>query len=385
MNIHLDAQLLIETHKTGIGRTAQYIVESLVKNHKNNIYTLNCFALFYPSEKRKQLNRFFMLGCNPNECGWFNASAYKLLYSFIPVPYSWFFGKNADVTHFFNYHVPPGVKGKVVTTVYDMVYKAYPGTMNCKTRYMLDMNMVRSCKRADIIVTISNFSKNEIIKYLDIPAGKIAVMPCGVDMKQFRPSYSENEIRHVKVKYGIDSEYFLFLGTLEPRKNIERLVEAYYIVKKCVKDAPKLVIAGKKGWLYESIFQKVQDLRLNGDVLFTGYVDNEDTPKLMRGAFAFVFPSLYEGFGLPPLEAMACGTPVITSNSSSLPEVVGDAAILSDPYSVESISEAMVQVIEDSTFRSQLSKRGLERVKSFTWDNSARIISEIYEFLARSQ
>ena len=381
MNIQFDAQLLLDNHKTGIGWTAQKIIECLAKTEKQNSYMLNYFALCHLIQKRNHVNSLLQLGCKPNECRWFDSSVYKLLYNFIPLPYGLFFGNKADITHFMNYHVPPGVKGKVITMVYDTVYKAFPNTMSVRSRFMLNLSMKRSCKRADLIVTISQFSKSEIIKYLNVSPDKIVIMPCGVDFEIYRPDYNEEDIRTAKKKYGLEGEYLLYLGTLEPRKNIDRLVDAYALIKQRVNNPPKLVIAGRKGWQYDSIFKKVRELGLADDVIFTGYVDASDSPLLMSGAIAFVFPSIYEGFGMPPLEAMACGTPVITSNAASLPEVVGDAALMVNPYSTESIADAIERILFDKNLRAKLSKRGLKRASCYSWDNSVRVILDIYKRL----
>lgn len=382
MNIQFDAHLLLSAQKTGIGWTALNLLKSLAKLNNDHSYTLNYFAIFNAHEKRQYISELINMGFKVNECRYFTNRAYKLMYSFVPLPYKLFFGNNADISHFMNYHVPPGVSGKIITMVYDMVYKAFPETMNKKTLTMLCLNMKRSCSRADAIITISSFSKNEIIKYLDVPPEKIYVMPCGVDSTIFHAQYDAEQVSKVKDIYGISDDYYLYLGTLEPRKNIVRLIEAYSLLRSRNSCVPKLVIAGGKGWLYDDIFAKVNQLGLQDDVLFTGYVDTSHVPLLFKGAYAFVFPSIYEGFGLPPLEAMACGTPVITSNVASLPEVVGDAALLVDPYSVDSIADGMEKIISDSQLRFHLSKRGLKRASEFSWDNSARIVLDIYSKLS---
>jgi glycosyltransferase involved in cell wall biosynthesis len=169
---------------------------------------------------------------------------------------------------------------------------------------------------------------------------------------------------------------------LEPRKNIERLVEAYGLARKNHAAFPALVIAGRKGWLYDRIFRCVKDLGLEGQVIFTGYVPDRDKPPLLAGAQCFCFPSLYEGFGMPPLEAMACGTPVLTSNAASLPEVVGDAALTVDPCSVDDMAEAMERICFDTALREELRKKGLERVKQFDWGRLADSLYEVYRELA---
>ena len=227
-------------------------------------------------------------------------------------------------------------------------------------------------------MTVSEFSKREIIKYLNIKEEKIVVMPNGVDGDFFYPRQKE-EIEQIKDRFQIKKEYFLYLGTLEPRKNIERLLEAYARLREeREENIPFLVLAGQKGWLYDSIFQLVEKLGLKEQVLFTGYIKQEDVPALLSGAIAFIFPSLYEGFGMPPLEAMACGTAVITSNTSSLPEVIGEAGILINPYSVEEIKEAMKKVWKEKDLAERLRKAGRERAREYTWERSARVLKKVY-------
>ena len=182
----------------------------------------------------------------------------------------------------------------------------------------------------------------------------------------------------VKDKYGIEKDYFLYIGTIEPRKNLERLILAYAKLQKEKKYVPQLVLAGAKGWRCKNIYEKVQRLNLRNRILFPGYVDQEDSPLLMCGAVAFVFPSLYEGFGMPPLEAMACGTPVIVSAVTALPEVVKDAGILVDPRSVKEICTAMKELLENEAYRKELGLLGMRRAQKYTWQKSAEMLMEIY-------
>ena len=302
-------------------------------------------------------------------------------HTFLPLPYSAFFGKKADVTHFFNYIVPPFVSGKKVVTVHDMVYKAFPETVRGRTKFMLNTGLKKSMKRADIIVTDSEFSKSEILKYCPQHSGKIRVVPCGVDTEKFRPCDDMERISQVKTSLGIEGDYFLYVGTIEPRKNLGRLIFAYNALAKKLPDAPKLVLAGGKGWLCDDIYAKVTELHLENKVIFTKYVPSEDMNPLMCGALAFVFPSIYEGFGMPPLEAMACGVPVLTTGEASLPEVTGDCAVICDAYSPKSIAEGLYRLCRDEKLRLELSRRGLERAKQFTWERSAEALHKIYKEL----
>lgn len=302
---------------------------------------------------------------------------YRRLSSVLPVPYDRATGNRADLTHFFNYIVPFGVKSKTVVTVHDMVLHAYPETMRSRTRNLLHMRLEPSLRRADCIVTDSSFSKREIERYYPAYAHKVQVVYCGVDTTLFHPAEDETAIRRMKHRQGIAGDYFLYLGTLEPRKNLIRLIQAYSILCGKRRDLPKLVLAGGKGWLYSDIFAAAERLCPAGQVLFPDYIPAADLPLLYAGAAAFVFPSLYEGFGLPPLEAMACGTPVIVSSAAALREVAGDGAISVDPYAPEEIAQAMESVLDDTALRQRLRQHGFARATFFSWENAAETLYAI--------
>ncbi|MDF2611938.1 MAG: glycosyltransferase family 1 protein [Lachnospiraceae bacterium] len=377
MKIAFDAQLLFEKQKTGIGWTVEHLLKNMELKDGNE-YCLNYFSLHRREEKKEKIKEFVALGYRTNPCGWLHNVIYRKLWNYMPIPYSLLFGKKQQITQFFHFDIPPGIKGKAVTFIYDMVYKAYPETIRRETLDMLDHNLSRACEKADHIITISEFSKNEIIKYMNVPENKISVMPCGVDHAKFHPNYSKADIEGSKAKYGINQDYILYLGTLEPRKNIIMLIEAYAKLREESINSPKLVLAGKKGWLYDDIFEKVKQYQMSEDIIFTDYVDADDVPLLLNGATMFVFPSIYEGFGLPPLEAMACGTPVISSNAASLPEVIGDAGILVDPYSCEELKNAMQLVINNEILRAELREKGILHSNNFTWKASVNKLFEIY-------
>ncbi len=380
MNIAFDAVPLISDRITGIGWCEAGQTMALARLHPENKYTYNFFSRKDDHIKLERIKPFAGDNIGTNLVH-FSGYIYRAASTFVPIPYKHFFGKNDDLTHFFNYIVPPGVHGKTVVTVHDMVYKAFPETVRARTKYMLDTGLKSSMKRADLIVTDSEFSKAEILKYFPQHENKLRVAPCGVDLERFRPCEKPERIPEVKKSLGIEGDYFLYVGTIEPRKNLERLIAAYHIFTQRVKDAPKLVLAGGKGWLYDNIFAKVTELGLSEKVIFTQYVPSEDMNPLMCGAIAFVFPSVYEGFGMPPLEAMACGVPVISSGEASLPEVTGDCAVICDAYSPESIAEGLFRLYSDENLRKELGRRGYERAQSFTWENSAEILYKVYEEL----
>ncbi|MHC1749551.1 MAG: glycosyltransferase family 4 protein [Cellulosilyticaceae bacterium] len=315
-------------------------------------------------------------------CRLFPYGVYSRIWNQIPIHYQVLFNQKVDVYHFFNFIVPPGVKGKVIATIHDLTFERYPETMDQKNLTRLKKNVNYSIERADKIVTISESSKQDIIKYLKVDGSKIEIIYPGVDKVVFGQEYAQRQINYVKDKYHLPDKYILYMGTIEPRKNIGAIIEAFAQLKKDNDDRIKnikLVLAGKKGWLYESIFDKVRTLNLENDVVFTDYVEDQDKAIIYQLAKIFIFPSLYEGFGIPALEAMAAGVPVITSNSSSLPEVVGTAGILVEPKDFKGIAEAMCNILNDESLAKEMIAKGYEQVKKFSWDESARKLYELYK------
>lgn len=382
MNINFDAVPICSDKITGIGWCEVGQTQTLAKLHPEHEYEYSFFTSG-DKERVKRVKKFAGKSIKLNTSD-FSGYLYRAASTFLPIPYSFFFGRKNDITHFFNYIVPPFVHGKKVVTVHDMVYKAFPETVRGRTRFMLETGLKRSMKRADIIVTDSEFSKSEILKYFPQHEHKIRVVPCGVDLERFHPCDEPERIPEVKRSLEINGDYFLYLGTIEPRKNLERLISAYAaFAKKIGENAPKLVLAGGKGWLDNGIYSRVEKLGMTKNIIFTKYVPSEDMNPLMCGALAFVFPSIYEGFGMPPLEAMACGVPVLTSGEASLPEVTGDCAVICDAYSVKSIAQGLYRLYSDEKLRAELSRKGLERAKDFTWERSAEMLLNVYRELEK--
>ncbi len=380
MKIAFDGQLLLKEERTGIAWNTHHLVLELLKDPQNTC-VLQCFREGRTNRQMGMLDVYRRAGCQIECSSRISHTLYKLLWIVLPVPYRMLFRTKADITQFFNYAVPPGAAGRRVTFFHDMAYLSCPHTVSRRTRIWLLLCMRKSCKHADHIITVSEFSKSEIIKYLKIPKEQITVVPCAVDHSVFHPGYPKEQICKIRKKYGIRQEYFLYMGTIEPRKNLERLIGAYARLHRKYRNVPQLVLAGKKGWLCEGIYQKARSLGLGQDILFTGYVAQEDRPLLLCGARAFLFPSLYEGFGMPPLEAMACAVPVIVSHTASLPEVVGDAGLLVNPESLEEICGAMERMMFDEKCREQMRKAGVERAGEYTWEKSAAMLMEVYRGL----
>ncbi|MCQ2416407.1 MAG: glycosyltransferase family 4 protein [Oscillospiraceae bacterium] len=379
MKIAFDASPLVGDLISGVGWCEANLTAALTQKYTEHQYRFEYFTLRSPEEKVRRMQPFVQPN-TPLHPARFSPLLYRMMTNFIPFPYQVFHGEWADITHFFNYIVPPGVHGKTVVTVHDMVLRAYPETMRARTRILLETGLRKSMQRADCIVTDSHFSKSEIAKYYPAFADKVQVVPCGVDTKRFAPASAE-DIARVREAHHLPKEYFLYLGTLEPRKNLVRLIHAYSDLRKKYPDAPALVLAGGKGWQYESIFAAVDALHLQENVIFPSYIPSGDMAALYSGALAFVFPSLYEGFGMPPLEAMACGCPVLTSNAASLPEAVGNAAVLCNPKKKSAIARGMEMLLTDTALREKLRQRGFVRAKEMSWENAADALYRIYQSL----
>ncbi|WP_252221735.1 MULTISPECIES: glycosyltransferase family 1 protein [unclassified Clostridium] len=317
------------------------------------------------------------LDIKKNICSLFPYGIYRRIWSYAPIKYNFLFRGNADIYQFFNFVIPSNISGKVITTIHDLTYILYPNTMDTSNRKRLEKDMKKTVNRADYIITISENSKSDIIKYLGIDENKIQVVYPGVG-ETYKRMLDNYEIESVKKKYSIENEYILYLGTLEPRKNIETIIRAYNLFTQSNKNNIKLVLAGKKGWLYDDIFKLIKEFGIEDNVIFTDYVDDKDKPALYQGAKLFLFPSLYEGFGIPLVEAMASRTPVITSNSSSLPEVAGEAAIITAPLDYKEISKSIERVLNDSELREKMINEGVKQANKFSWDASAEKLKNIY-------
>lgn len=377
MKLGLELQPCLK-NRSGIG-IYTYELTKRLKEFEEIKFQGNIFNFFNRNNIEEDIPE---LSLNKNICSLFPYSIYRRVWRWIPIKYNSLFKNDSDVYHFFNFIVPPRVKGKVITTVYDMTYKLYPETMDKRNLKRLNDDMEYSVNRADKIITITESSKSDIVKFLNVDPCKIEIVPCGVDYHKFNSTFLDNEKSNVRDKYNLPENYILYMGTLEPRKNIESIIQAFSLLK--AKDDVsnnkfKLVIAGKKGWLFESIFKLVEDLNLKNEVIFTDYVDEKDKPIIYQMASLFVFPSLYEGFGIPVLEAMAASVPVITSNVSSLPEVAGDAAVLVEPKDIDSIAGNMNKILNDDELRNDLIKKGQIQAQKFTWEASAEKLHKIYK------
>jgi glycosyltransferase involved in cell wall biosynthesis len=264
-----------------------------------------------------------------------------------------------------------------IATVHDVIPFAYPGSSTALDWLIYHFWLPLAIRRLDAVITDSQQSKADILGDLPVKPEKLVVIPAAAN-PHYRPLRQE-EVASIIERNKIHAPYILFVGSIEPRKNLLRLLQAYARLREWSMKWRLVIVGARNYWKSSPVVQAVQAMRLQESVTFTGYVPDADLPALYNGANLFCFPSLYEGFGLPVLEAMACGTPVVTSNTSSLPEVAGDAAILVDPYNVDEIAEAMQRVLSDPDLAADLRGKGLERAKQFSWDRTARETIAVYE------
>lgn len=290
-------------------------------------------------------------------------------------PYLFRHPKICDVFFSPSHYVPPIAPMPRACSIMDLGYLEYTAQFRKKDYWQLKVWSAISIFVSKSIFAISNSTKNDIVRHYPHAKGKIYVTPLAFDPSKFNLSISEKDVRRVASRHSIVTDYVLYLGTLKPSKNLEGLISAFSTVCKHpeVTNKLQLVIAGKKGWLFEGIFQKVKELDLEDRVIFTDFISEEDKPPLIKGAKVFVLPSFWEGFGLDALNAMASGVPVVCSNIGSLPEVVGDAGILIDPNSTESIADGIMKVIlADKSDYNNIVKRGLTQASKFSWEKTAR-------------
>lgn len=298
-----------------------------------------------------------------------------------PFNYNNIFGSDADIFHFFASVVPPKIKGKVVLTIHDLLFLRFPEAVDEKYFKFIRNEQGKSLERADWIIAVSEFTKKEIIDFFDISPEKISVVYNGVNPEQFNSPIDTSFAKKIKKKYNLPEKYFLHVGTLQPRKNLERLVLGYNEYCRGKNKDEHLVLAGTKWHKFEPLMEKIVELDLESKVHVIGYIEEKEKPLIYKMAQALVFPSLYEGFGIPPLEAMAAGVPVAAARSSAIPEVVGEAAYLFDPYCSDEIATALEEISGNYQLRDNLIKKGHERIKKFTWRKAATQTIEIYKKL----
>jgi glycosyltransferase involved in cell wall biosynthesis len=296
----------------------------------------------------------------------------------VPIPADWLTGP-IDLFHSPDFVMPPVRAARSILTVHDLAFLLYPECADARLRAYLEKVVPRSAQRADYVVADSENTRNDVICLLGVPPERVTVVPGGVD-PSFQPVTDPARLAALRHEIGIDetTPYILFIGVIEPRKNLMGLIEAFDILKSRRSLPHKLVVAGRRGWLSDGTMDRADRSLYRSDIIFPGFIPEGEMATLYSAAESFAFPSHYEGFGLPVLEAMACGTPVVASRASSLPEIVGDAGMQVDPEDPERLASALELLALNPEMRADFRARGLERAALFTWEAAAKVMLDVY-------
>lgn len=369
MLIGIDANEANVEKRVGISEYAFQILTTLYKFRQENKIE-HTFIIYLKSEPLTIL---------PNETQWW---VYKIvkpakLWTQIGLPFHLYTTvKKPDVFLTLTHYAPRISPIPTIISVMDLSFLHFPQTFKKNDLYQLTKWTEYSVRKAKKVITISQSSKDDIIKYYKIPSEKVAVVHLG--LKALSMEKEQSDLK----KFGIIKPFILFVGTLQPRKNISRLIEAFSKLPPEIRNNHQLVIVGKKGWLFDEILSAPEKFSVERSVLFLDYVSDQDLPEFYKKAEVFVLPSLYEGFGLPVLEAMRYGCPVITSNVSSLPEAGGDAAVYCDPEDVNSIKDVIKNVLTEDNLRKKMIEKGNVHYKKFTWEKASREVLSAVESVA---
>ncbi len=365
MRIAIDARKL---HDFGIGTYIRNILSGLARLDRETEYIVLC----RPSD----VELVSELGVNFRPVPE-TARPYSIAEQ-ISIPIS-LVRERVHLLHEPHYVLPPAVRCRAVVTIHDCIHLRFPQYLpNQFAHAYARSSLWVATHRASRVLTVSEASRRDILKYFNVPASKVDVIYNGMD-ERLEEAPTDEEMQNVRERYQLNDPFVLYAGNIKPHKNLERLIEAFHALRRDGLEHVKLLIIGDEISKYATLRRAVHRHKLHKHVRFLGFVSDKTLACLYRLAGVFVFPSLYEGFGLPPLEAMASGTPVITSNVSSLPEVVGDAALLIDPYDAGAIAAAMRRVLTEPALAADMRARGLERVTHFSWDRSVRRIRQIYD------
>jgi glycosyltransferase involved in cell wall biosynthesis len=371
MHIAINAHLLAHTRsfrRAGVSHYIEQLLQHLARVDQTNQYTifttrgLDAAALGLPPHFTIQPSRFPTI--NPR----------------VRIPWEQFLAplilrrQRADLFHGTLNVVPLACPVPSVVTIHDLAFIRFPYTFRSYNRTYLDLATRVSVRRATRILAVSEHTRREVVGLLGVPAERVVVTPNAARV-HFRPPAAE-ALAAFRTRHSLPEQFVLYVGTLEPRKNLTTLLDAYAQIAR--QSAVPLLVGGGKGWMYDAVFARLEALGLRDRVHFVGYLDEEELPLWYAAARLFVFPSLYEGFGMPPLEAMACGTPVVTSNSSSLPEVVGDAGLMVAPMDVDALADAIMRLLSDEALHADLRERGLRRAQQFAWHTTAERTRDAY-------
>jgi glycosyltransferase involved in cell wall biosynthesis len=371
MHIAINAHLLAHTRnfrRAGVSNYTEQLVRHLAQVDRENQYTI-----FTTRGLKGDL-----LALPPNFT--VRSSALPTINPRVRVPWEQFVAPvllrliGADLYHGVLNVMPLASPVPSVVTIHDLSPFLFPQTFRRVNRTYTRWAIKVACRRAAHLLAVSEYTKSEIMRWLHVPAERITVTYNGV-AERFRPQDAA-AVAELRRRAGLPERFILFVGTLEPRKNLPALLEAYARIAGDTDAA--LVIGGGKGWLYDEIFARAEQLNLGQRLHFAGFIPDEELPLWYAAAELFVLPSLYEGFGIPVLEAMACGTPVVTTTSSSLPEVAGDAALTVPPTDIDAMADAMLRLLQQPELRAELIERGVEQAARFTWESTAQRTLGVY-------
>lgn len=381
MKIFIEGTPLFSSNRSGVGHYTKELTEAMLKLRPENEYTI--FGFNFILKGKAKLPSDINEGFYKKYIRLLPGRAYNLLYKKgLRLPIDVLLRSKPDIVFYGNFaHWPLWTGAKSVIVIHDIAFQdpKYSHSVEAKNRRFLVKFVPYSIKKADHVIAVSKFSKQQIIEAYGTNPDKISVVNPGIDLAEYYPR-PKSEIDSMRKKFHLPPQYLLFLSTLEPRKNITGLLDAYAALPKDVQRKYPLVLVGGKGWNDGEINERLERYE-KLPIIRPGYVPYEYLPALYSGARAFVFPSYYEGFGIACLDAMACGTPVITSNATSLPEVTGRAAILIDPHNTKQITDSIIKITSDDKLHAELSQKGLERAKLFGWEKSAKKALDIFESL----
>lgn len=375
MKVCIDAQPFV-SKRTGVGRYTYALVEAFSRKKLDMD-----ISVFYFNARRNFKDQA-MIRKNPRlksrEMKWIPGFVAHKFWNIFSFPRMELFTGKQDLFHFTNFTALPVKKGKVLLTICDATFKRFPKTMEKMNRQRFEKLLEKSMHVSSGIIAISEYTKKELMELFQYPEDRIFVTHLGIDEK-FKKVMDIAALEKLKKQYGINGPFILFTGTLEPRKNIPLLIQAFNVLAKSLKH--HLVIIGRKGWSYEKILKEIEDSPYQKRIHHLGYVKDHDLPGLYSAADLFVFPSLYEGFGLPPLEAMKCGTPVISSDQASLKEVLRDGAYFFNPYKTDAgmLAEICKEILLDEEKRQAFIKKGESVAGSYLWETTAEKTLEIYK------
>ncbi len=366
MKVCIDIQAAI-AQRAGVGRYTKALVEHLGPPANDDTLTL-----FYFDFKQRGMP-FHVPNAAQRAVTWCPGRLIQKAWKTINWPaFDWFAG-SADVYHFPNFIIPPLRQGRTVVTIHDVSFMRFPNAAEPRNLQYLNSQIRQTVNRADRILTDSHFSAGEICELLHVPEERVTAVHLGLTPNMHAPDTTT--IQAMRSHLKLECPYLLFVGTVEPRKNIAFLVEAF---ERATAFDGDLVIAGMRGWHVDPILDRMQSSPQQARIRYMEYVDEQWLPPLYAGAELFVFPSLYEGFGFPPLEAMRCGTPVLSSRAGSLPEVLGDAADYVTDYDADQWARAIESLLADTTRRTALTEKGHEQAQRYRWEDTARKTWEVY-------